>query len=429
MNMNKISIPIFCLAALCAQPSLAQGTTPIDSIVAVVEEDVILRSELDTALATVLQQFQSANQALPSRTVLERQVLERLALVKLELQRADSGNINISDEEVNRSIAKVARNAGISVEQMRLTIESDNMSWAAFREDMRDELKTQQLKRLVVNNRINVTETEIDIFLASQNINRGEYRLAHILISIPEGASPSQVQAAREKVETVEQELNNGTIDFSTAAITYSDGQYALQGGDLGWRPADEVPTIFAEHIGDMGPDDISPPLRSASGFHLIKVVDYKATSKKMVLEFNALHIMIEVTELVGSSEALDIISDLHRRLLDGEDFGELAKQYSDDSSSSNLGGDMGWFQPAAFGSRVQQTLDQLDEGGISQPFQSNVGWHIWKKTGSREQDRTEEILRAQARESLRRRKAESELQLWERQLRDESYIEYRIAS
>ena len=427
--MNKISTLIFCLTALGAQASLAQNTTTIDAIVAVVEEDVILRSELDKALSTVLQQFKSVNQPLPSRAVLERQVLERLALVKLELQRADSGNINISDEEVNRSIGQVANNAGISVDQMRRTIESDNMSWAAFREDMRDELKTQQLKRLIVNNRVNVTETEIDIFLASQNLNRGEYRLAHILISVPEGASPSQVQAAREKIETVEQELRTGAVDFSTAAITYSDGQYALQGGDLGWRPADEVPTIFAEQISEMKPGDVSRPMRSASGFHLIKITDFKETSQKMVLEFNALHLMIEVTELVNSQEALDIISNLHQRLLDGEDFAELATQYSDDSTSANLGGDMGWFQPGTFGTRVRQVLEQLEDGELSQPFQSTVGWHIWKKTGSREQDRTEEILRAQARESLRRQKAESELQLWERQLRDEAYIEYRIAS
>jgi peptidyl-prolyl cis-trans isomerase SurA len=427
--MNKISILIFCLCAVGAQAALAQATKPIDSIVAVVEEDVILRSELDKALATVLQQFQSVNQPLPSRTVLERQVLERLALVKLELQRADSGNINISDEEVNRSIGQVARNAGISVDQMRRTIEADNMSWALFREDMRDELKTQQLKRLVVNNRVNVTETEIDIFLAGQQLNRGEYRLAHILVSIPEGASPSQVQAAREKIETVETELRNDAIDFSTAAITYSDGQFALQGGDLGWRPAEEVPTIFSEEIVDMQPGDISRPMRSASGFHLMKVLDFKETSQKMVLEINAAHIMIEVTELVSSEEALDIIANLHKRLEDDGDFSELAKQYSDDSSSANLGGDMGWFQPGTFGTRVQQALAQLDDGEISQPFQSTVGWHVWKKTGSREQDRTVEIQRAQARESLRRQKAESELQLWERQMRDEAYIEYRIAS
>jgi peptidyl-prolyl cis-trans isomerase SurA len=426
--MNKIFTLIFCLATLGAQASLAQTATSIDSIVAVVEEDVILRSELDKALATVLQQFKQVNQPLPSRTVLERQVLERLALVKLELQRADSSNIRISDEEVNRSIAQVAGNAGISVDQMRRTIESDNMSWVAFREDMRDELKTQQLKRLIINSRVNITETEIDIFLASQDLNRGEYRLSHILVGIPEGASPSQVQSAREKIENVQQELTSGNMDFSTAAITYSDGQYALQGGDLGWRPADEVPTIFAEQVSDMNPGDVSRPMRSASGFHLLKVTDFKETSQKMVLEVSAQHIMVEVTELIDSEEALDIVSNLHERLLAGEDFDELAKQYSDDTSSANLGGDMGWFQPGTFGPRVQQILEQLAEGELSQPFQSTTGWHIWKKGETREQDRTEEILRAQARESLRRQKAESELQLWERQLRDEAYIEYRIA-
>jgi peptidyl-prolyl cis-trans isomerase SurA len=416
------------LSLLLTTGASAQSSQSIDSIVAVVEEDVILRSELNRAVASVLQQFAANRQPLPQRDILERQVLERLTLVKLELQRADQTGIRVSDQEVDQAIQNVARSAGLTQRQMRQTIQADGMSWQQFRNDMADELKTQQLKRRVANSRVNVTETEVDIFLQSNELNPGEYRLSHILIGVPEGATPDQVQSAREEAEKLHADLVAESMDFATAAITFSDGQNALQGGDLGWRPGDEVPTLFADQIKDMNPGDLTRPMRSASGFHLLKVTDFREKTQKMIAEVSARHLMIEVSELIAPQEALDIITNLHQRLTDGEDFGELARQYSDDTTSANLGGEMGWFQPGAFGQRTMQVLSTLADGEISQPFQTVAGWHIFQKIGEREQDRTEEILRAQARESLRRQKAEEELQLWERQLRDESFVEYRIS-
>lgn len=425
--------PIYLALLSCAlgisiltSPPVQPQTTPIDGIVAVVDEDVILRSELDRAMGRVLQQFAASNRPLPSRDVLEKQVLDQLIMIQLQLSRAEETGIRISEEEVDAATRRVAEQAGMTAEQLRLTLQQDGVNWAQFRDEMRDEIATQRLRQRVANSRVNVTESEVDIFLASQDLAGGEYRLGHILIGVPEGASPEQVQAAREKAEQVYGEVAGG-MDFATAAITYSDGQQALQGGDLGWRTADQIPTVFSEMIGGMQRGDVSRPVRSASGFHMITVLDEREQSPRMVEEYNAQHIMIEVTELVSQTDALNLVNDIHQRLLEGDDFAALAKEYSDDTSSRNLGGDMGWFRPDAFGQRVRQTLESLQDGEISQPFQTAAGWHILKRNGTREQDRTDEYVRNQARESLRQQKAQEEIELFLRQMRDEAYLEYRI--
>ncbi|MDJ0656299.1 MAG: peptidylprolyl isomerase [Xanthomonadales bacterium] len=402
------------------------GAESLDRIVAVVEDEIILRSELDRSMANVIKQFQAAGQPLPSRNVLERQILESLAMIKLKLQNARATGIIISDPEVDQAIQRVAAQSGITVDQMRRTILADGLSWERFREDMRDELTTQQLQRRVANTKVNITEGEIDLFLENQELPQGDYRLSHILVSVPEGASPDEIQAARQKVEDVHQQLQEG-LDFATAAITYSNGPQALQGGDLGWRPASQVPTLMEQELATMEKGQYSRPMRDASGFHIFKVADYRAVSQTLVEEINARHIMIMVTELVNQEEALELVTTIHERIEGGEAFEDLARQFSDDNTSANLGGDMGWFQPGTFGQRVQQVLDQLDDDELSQPFQTNAGWHILQKLGVREQDRTVEIQRETARNAIRRRKAEDELRLWERELKDEAYIEYRI--
>lgn len=412
-------------ALLGAAPAGAQ-TQPIDSIVAVVDEDVILRSELDRAMARALTMLRSQGRSLPPRDVLERQVLDRLIMIELQIQRAEATGIRIAEQEVDQVIGQVAQNAGMTPDQLRSAVTADGIGWGEFRREMRDELMTQRLQQRIASSRVSVTETEIDIFLASQAMDPAEYRLSHILIGVPEGASPSEVQAAREKADRVVQELADG-LDFTTAAITYSDAQEALQGGDLGWRSADQMPSVFAAMVREMVRGEVSPPVRSATGFHIVQLTDRRDQAVKMIEEYRAQHIMIEVNELVSAADAMDIATDLHRRLEAGEPFDELAREYSDDPSSANLGGDMGWFQPDAFGQRVRQVLGSLDDGELSQPFQSNVGWHILKKTGVRELDRTEDYLRAQARQNIREQKAQEEIELFLRQMRDEAYIEYRV--
>jgi len=413
----------------CAWGQLAaQNQKTIESIVAVVEEDVILRSELDKALGAVLQQLQANKRPLPARNVLEKQVLDQLIMIKLQLQRADATGIRVSDEDIDRSIERVAAQAGLTVDRLRRTVSSEQLSWQEFRQDMADEIKATRLRQRVANSRVNITETEVDLFLANQSGPQGEYKLSHILIGVPEGASPAQVEQSRQKAEDVHQKIRDG-LDFTTAAITYSDGQQALQGGDLGWRSADQVPLVFANIITDMSSGEVSKPIRNASGFHIVKVNEFREEAQRMVQEYKANHIMVEVSELVTTEEAREIIVNLHERIGQGENFSELAKQFSDDTTSANLGGDMGWFEPTRFGERVKQVLDTLSDNQISQPFQTPQGWHILEKIGERQLDRTEDFIRAQARENIRQQKATEELELFMRQMRDESYIEYRIAT
>ncbi|MFK7955872.1 MAG: peptidylprolyl isomerase [Lysobacterales bacterium] len=418
----KFSVLILSLM-LAAPAAVAE---PLERIVAVVEDEVILRTELERSVTNVVKQFNASGQPLPPRSTLERQILSQLALIKLKLQNARATGVRVSDQEVDQAIARVAQQSGITQEQMRRTIIADGLSWTRFREDMRDELVTQQLERRVSNSRVNISEGEIDLFLENQDGPDGEFRLSHILIGLPEGASPTQVQQAREQADSLHSSLAEDA-DFSTLAITHSDGPQALQGGDLGWRPANQVPTMLTQELGEMSKGDYTRPIRDASGFHMFMVTDYRSQQMNMVTEIKARHIMVEMSELVTQEEALDTITDIHERVTGGAEFGTLAKQYSDDTSSANLGGDMGWFVPGTFGDRVQQVLDSLETGQISEPFQSAAGWHILQKEDQREQDRTVDIQRGQAREALRRLKAEEEFRLWERELRDEAYIEYRI--
>jgi peptidyl-prolyl cis-trans isomerase SurA len=419
------------LLAIAAVPAeLAAQALPsetMDRIVAIVEEDVILQSELDRAVNNILAQYAGRSAQLPPRDVIERQVLERLILIRLQLQRAESTGIRISDTELDQAVARLAQQNGATLDQLRGSLERDGFSWEEFRKTMRDEMIVQRMRQRFVQSRVNVTDTEVEILLASGGLKRGEVRLSHILVAVPDGATPEQIRSARDKVELVGKELSGG-LDFGAAAIRYSDGQQALEGGDLGWRRYDEVPSAFVDLIATLKPGEVTQPMRGPSGFHILKLVDTREESRQMVREYNARHILIKTTELVSSSEALASVRNLRDRIIAGEDFAVLAREFSEDTTSANLGGDMGWFEIGAYGTRVAQELETLADSDVSQPFQTEVGWHIVQRLGTREQDRTDERLREQARDTLRNRKAEEEWENFTRQLRNESYVENRLA-
>ena len=426
------------LAAALALPATAQMLAPtqpqapasndgsVDRIVAVVEEDVILQSELDRAIGNIVAQFGGRSAELPPRDVLERQVLERLILIRLQLSRAESTGIRVSDTELDQAVSRLAQQNKATVEQLRETLERDGFTWEEFRRTMREELIVNRMRQRFVQSRINVTDTEVDIMLASDSLKRGEVRLSHILVAVPDGASPEQIQQAREKVETVRRELDGG-LDFASAAIRYSDGQQALEGGDLGWRRFDEVPSAFADLVVGMQVGEVSQPLRGPSGFHILKLVEQREQTQDIVREYHARHILIRNSELVTSEEALETVRNIRKRIQDGEDFAKLAKEFSEDKTTSNQGGDMGWFPLEQYGTRVSQVLESLSDGQLSEPFQTEVGWHIMERIETREQDRTEETKREQARETIRNRKAEEEYDAFLRQLRAESYVENRL--
>lgn len=402
------------------------SSEPVDRIVAVIDEDVILQSELDRALNNILAQYAGRSQQLPPRDVLERQVLERLIAIRLQIQRADQTGLRVSDSELDQAVLRLAQQNGATLDQLRASLERDGFNYEEFRKTLREELLVQRLRQRFVQSRVAVTDTEVDILLASGNLRQGEVRLSHIMVSVPDGATPDQIQTAREKAERVKAEIDGG-LDFAAAAIRYSDGQQALEGGDLGWRRYDEVPSIFTDLVATMQKGEVTQPMRGPSGFHILKLVDQRSQSQQLVREFNARHILVRTSELVSSDDAQKSIRDLRARIVAGEDMAKLAREFSEDKTSSNQGGDMGWFEQYAYGSRVGDVLNTLKDGELSEPFQSEVGWHIMQRIGTREQDRTEEKLREQARETLRSRKAEEEYDTFLRQLRAEAYIENRL--
>lgn len=419
-------LPFLLPANAAAQMLNSQSSGEIDSIVALVEEDVILRSELDQAVAGIVAQIRARGEAMPPQHLLESQVLERLIMNELQIQRALQTGIRISDADVDQYMVNIAQANGITIQQMRQSIEADGMEFGEFRRNIAEQLMTERLQQRIVNGMDPITDTEVDILLASEDASGGEYNVSHILVSIPDGATPQKIAEAQAKADDVHQRLENG-LDFASAAISYSEGQEALQGGLIGWRDLNSVPAFFSDAVRDLQPGEFTEPVRSQIGLHIIKVNDYREQRQVVIEEYNARHIMVEVNELVAPRLAMEQIVEIQEKLEAGEDFAELAREYSDDIATANLGGDMGWFPPQAFGERVYQALQGLDPGELSQPFQTESGWHVIEFLGKRETDRTEEAIRAEARDKIMRQKAQEEIDKVLRQFRDEAYVEIRL--
>ena len=295
-----------------------------------------------TTPSPLLAQYLNNPQQLPPRNELERQVLDNLVLVHLQVQRAQSTGIRVTDAEIDQAMQRVAESNKIDVRQLRAQLEHDGLDYDDFRKTLRDQLLVQRLRQRVVQSQVNVTDSEVDILLASNSLKAGEVHLAHILVGVKDGASAEEIQAAKEKADSVKKQIDDG-MDFSAAALRFSNAQDALQGGDLGWRRYDEVPEAFANLTEGMQPGQVSQVLRGPSGFHIVKLVDKRATGKQVVTEYHARHIQISVNEVINSDDAQKSVRDIRHRIVDGsEDFAKLAKQYSQDvNSAANLGGDM----------------------------------------------------------------------------------------
>jgi peptidyl-prolyl cis-trans isomerase SurA len=399
---------------------------PLDSIVALVDEDVIMRSELDLAVAGIVERVRASGEAMPPMHLLERQVLERLIIRELQVQRALQTGIRASDADIDQALTTLAQQNGMTVQQLRQVIQSDGEDFAEFRRNIGEEILTERLRQRIVNSMDPITDTEVDILLVSEELGGGEYNVSHILVALPDGSTPQQISAAESKAKAIHERLEEG-LDFASAAISYSDGQEALEGGLIGWRDLNSVPAFFADAVRDLKPGDFTEPVRSPAGYHIIKVSDFREQRQVVIKEYNARHIMIEVNELTTPKVAMDRITEIKQKLNDGDDFAELAKEYSDDPTSANLGGDMGWFPPEAYGERVYQTLMAMEPGELSEPFQTMGGWHIIELLDTREIDRTEEAIRAEAREKIRMQRAQQEIEKVLRQFRDEAYVEIRL--
>ncbi len=429
MARSVLLLAVVTLAVMLSASALqAQERQTLDSIVALVDDDIILKSELDLAIKGIVDRIRQQGGDLPPQNLLEKQVLERLIVRRLQLQRAFQTGIRISDNDIDQAMLRLSQQNNLSLMQMRQVIESEGESFVEFRQNIGEEMMTERLRQRVVNSMDPITDTEIEILLASDRFNSGEYNISHILIALPEGATPQVIAAQESKANNIHQQLEEG-LDFASAAISYSGSQEALEGGLVGWRDLNSVPVAFSESIKNMRAGQFTVPIRSPSGFHIVKVNDFRDRTVVMATEYHARHIMVEVNDLVGPRDAMQQIRDIHKKLQDGEDFETLARENSDDISSSNLGGDMGWFTPATYGERMEQTLVAMEDGDISEPFQSESGWHIIELLGMREKDVTDESLRNAARNNLRQQKMDIEIERFLQQMRDEAFVEIRLPS
>ncbi len=401
----------------------------LDRIVAIVNEDVIVWSELEERIREVRSQLTSSGTSPPPYQVLQKQVLERLIIERLQLQVADRTGIRVDDNALNAAIADMAQKNNLSLRDFRDILRRDGYDFAEFREQVRDQMRIAQVRQRNVGDRIVVSERDVDNFLANQS-NRSapdrEYHIAHILVALPEGASAEEIAQAKQRAEGIVARLRGGD-DFAQTAVAMSDGQQALSGGDLGWKKTAELPTIFVPVVPNLGIGEVSNPIRSPSGFHIIKVLETRGNDQYIVNQTLARHILIRPNELISDDDARIRLEQLRARVLGGEDFGELARSHSDDRGSAIKGGELGWLNPGSLIPRFEEVSDSLAPGEISEPFKTQFGWHIVQVMDRREHDNTEDIVRVKAREQIRERKLEEEGQGWLRQIRDSAYVEYRL--
>lgn len=434
IQFARASLRAFALlAVVCASglPGAAARAEPIDRIVAIVDDDVIMQSEFNRFRTRIEQQLAArGGESLP-QDVIDRQVLERLVMSKIQLQFARRAGVSVDDDTLNKAVASIAAQNKVSIDDFRNVLAKEGYDYAQFREDIRDEITIGRLKQREVDNRISVSEREIESFLQNP-ANQGsageeEFRLSHILIGTPEGASPEQIAAAQKKADALLAELRAGA-DFAKVAASSSDAREALDGGDLGWRKAGEMPGMLGEALRGMNAGDISEVMRGPNGFHIIKLADKRSSSgDSTVTQTKARHILIKTSEGVSSEEARAKLEKLKARLDGGDDFAELARSHSDDRGSAAAGGDLGWTNPGQMDPDFERAMDSLQPNQISEPFQTQFGWHIVQVLDRREHNDGTEAARAKARDAIRQRKTEEEYQAWMRRLRDEAYVEYRM--
>ncbi|MCP5420612.1 MAG: peptidylprolyl isomerase [Gammaproteobacteria bacterium] len=425
-------------APLVFGPGSEASGQQLDTIVAVVDDDVITRSELDSAMASVTAQLRQRGTPAPPRDVLQKQILERLILGQLQVRAAERNGVVVDDQTLNATIEGLAQRNHLTLSQMRAALERDGISYPQFREDIRNELLANRLRQRVVDSQINISEQEVDDQLnvsgpKPQGGGAQEYHIAQILIGVPDGATPDQIDAARQRIEQVREKLNHGA-DFASEAAAVSDGRQALEGGDLGWRTPEQLPTLFADVVPRLKPGQVSEPIRSPSGFHLVKVLETRGGSgggsqTVMVPEAHVRHILL-VGDGSGDDDAKlsEQLSNLRRRVENGEDFAVLARANSKDSRTAPQGGDLGWIVPGQLGPEFDRVISHLEPGQVSQPFKTQYGWHLAQVEEKRQrQGNTTDLQRAQVRENLFKRRAEEEWELWLRRLRGEAYVEIRL--
>ena len=421
-------------AVAIAALALGTGTAhsayeELDAVVAVVDDDIVLASELLSRLDAVKRQMAGAKVEPPPEDILVSQLMERLVLESIQLQQATRRGVNIDDETLTRAVRGFAQQNQMDLDTFRAALLQDGMSYREFREEIRREMIISRLQRNMVNRRISISDQEIDAVLNSpfyQQVLSDEFRVGHILLTIDESASEEAVLAAEQAAQTIVTELRGGA-DFAQMAISRSSGSRALEGGDLGWRRAAELPSLFAETILAMAPGEIAEPIRSSSGLHVVKLLEQRGAGMEKEEQTLARHILVRPSEIRTEAQTVRLIQDLYKQVQQGADFGELAKEHSEDPGSALNGGDLGWSTGEQFVDKFREALLDTDEGSVSAPFRSTYGWHILEVQDRRVADLSEQTRRNMVVQLLHKRRFNEELEEWLKEIRDEAFVEVRL--
>lgn len=424
-----VQIILFNLLIISHFTASAAEIVKMDRIVAVVDQTVITEQELESRIRTLTDQLTKKGAELPPENILRKQILERLISDALQLQYAAQTGLKVDDNQLDKTIERIAEQNQMSVKEFAAALNADGISVARFRADIRNEITIARLRDREVESRVNVTESEIDNFLttqASSNENRDEFEISHILVRTPEEGSTEDIQKAKAKIEEAIKALQDGT-SFAKVSASYSDAPNALEGGSLGWKAAAQLPTLFLDVLKNMQTGDISPALRSPNGFHILKLTNKRGGNSPLVIEqTHARHILIKLSEIVSESDGKKKMDGIKERLDNGEKFEVLARQFSEDGSASN-GGDLGWVNPGDTVPQFEKAMNELQDNQISEPVRSPFGWHVIQVLERRKQDMSKEAARLKARQEIRARKADEAYQDWIRELRDRAYVEYRL--
>jgi peptidyl-prolyl cis-trans isomerase SurA len=424
-GVKALLVVLAVLAPLSAQAERKL----LDQVVAIVDESVILQTELEARISTITSRLSAQGTALPPRQVLEERVLDQLITESIQMQMADRAGMRISDNELNETMANIAERNGMSLAQFENQLAAEGVSYNQAREQIRKEMLTSRVQQRQVGNRVRVTDREVENYLESLEArggNNAQYRLAYIFVSVDDPSDEAEVEAAREKAERLRNEIASGR-DFREVAVAESDASNALEGGDMGWRAEGQLPSLVAPVVPELPVGEPSEVLENSSGFHLVMVMDKRGGEQQQVIQQHRVrHILVRPSEATTDSQAETMIRDLYQQLENGASFSDLAREYSDDPVSGSDGGNLGWVSPGQMVPAFEQAMLNADIGEFRGPFRSQFGWHILQVQERRQKDISGDVRDAEARQAIYRRKFETELQNWLQEIRDEAFVEFK---
>ena len=437
LKINKLrasacAIGVLSIAASSTAAELSETGEFLDGVAAIVNEGVVLKSQLRDQTALIIERASKADPPLqlPPPDVLREQLLERLIMQEIQLQRAERIGLQISDQMLNQAIEQLAASNGVAFADMPAIMAADGVDYSAFREEFRDEMTLEQLRQIEMGRRIQVSPREIEQCIEDLEGSvavDSDYDLSHILITIPESANANEVSDIQAKVADIYEQLQNGA-DFGEMAVRHSNGQTALEGGPLGWMKGSQLPTLYTDVVVDLEAGSISEPFRGASSYHIVKVNNMRsAIQRSEIDQVRVRHILVTPNEIIDDQTAKQRLDDAVARIGEGEEFGEIAKLLSDDPGSVNDGGDMGWSGPGTFVPEFEEVVNNLEIGAVSEPFRSRFGWHILEVLERRVYDNTEDLKESDCMRRIQNSKMEEETQLWMQRMRDEAFVETRV--